>query len=564
MAKKARKLRNDAPAVVSASVAEPERPPVLFEFLGRHARAIAVAAVLLASARIVATYTVFNHTLDEPAHIGAGMEWLDRKTYTWERQHPPLARVASALGPYLLGARSVQPPKMDDIDKLLTEGTQILYRGHRYDRLLATARLGILPFFWVACFVVFEWGRRSFDRATAAIAVVFFSFLPPVLAHAGLATTDMALTAWLSAAFLAAILWVQRPDWKRSVLFGACTGLAVISKFSSLAFLPATLALAAAVWLWRERPTAAVLVRDARGRAVMFLVAAAAACIVIWAGYRFSFGKVYFADLRLPAPELYQGVKSVLDHNRGGHSSYLLGERSQTGFWYFFPVVLGVKTPLAFLALVGLGIVLVVRRRDGFRQGWLPLAFSAAILAVGMIGNIDIGLRHVLPVYVGFALVAAIGAADLLRLAPRKAWATPVLGLAVAWLFASSLLSHPDYLPYFNELAGSEPEKIVVDSDLDWGQDVKRLARRLQQVGAREVTFLSLLTADYREHGMPRVIGVMDGLRPPPGWCAISITYLKARRLGSPDPNRVLWPDRIPPAEKVGAGIYLWQFPPAQ
>ena len=136
---------------------------------------------------------------------------------------------------------------MDDIDKLLTEGTQILYRGHRYDRLLAAARLGILPFFWVACFVVFEWGRRFFDRATAAIAVVFFSFLPPVLAHAGLATTDMALTAWVSAAFLAAILWVQRPDWKRSVLFGACTGLAVISKFSSLAFLPAAFALAAAV-----------------------------------------------------------------------------------------------------------------------------------------------------------------------------------------------------------------------------------------------------------------------------------------------------------------------------
>src|SRR3954466_10154195 len=100
MAKKARKLRSDAPAVVSASVAEPEAPPVLFEFFGKHARAIAFAAVLLASIRIVATYTVFNHTMDEPAHIGAGMEWLDKGTYTWERQHPPLARVASALGPY--------------------------------------------------------------------------------------------------------------------------------------------------------------------------------------------------------------------------------------------------------------------------------------------------------------------------------------------------------------------------------------------------------------------------------------------------------------------------------
>src|SRR3954452_415248 len=213
MAKKARQFRRDVPAAVAVSVAEPEAASAIFEFLGRYATAIALAAVLVASLRIVATYNVFNHTLDEPAHIGAGMEWLDRKTYTWERQHPPLARIASAVGPYILGARAIQPPKMDAIDTLLTEGTQILYKGQRYDRLLAAARLGILPFFWVACFVVFEWGRRFFDRATAAIAVVFFSFLPPVLAHAGLATTDMALTAWLSAAFLSAILWLERPGW---------------------------------------------------------------------------------------------------------------------------------------------------------------------------------------------------------------------------------------------------------------------------------------------------------------------------------------------------------------
>src|SRR5206468_760971 len=212
-------------------------------------------------------------------------------------------------------------------DALLGEGPAILSRGHHSDRALGAARLGILPCFWVACFVLFEWGRRFFDRATAAIAVAFFSFLPPVLAHAGLATTDMALTAWLSAAFLAALLWVERPDWRRSVLFGACTGLAVISKFSTLAFLPAGLALAAALWLWLERPAAGRLGREVQGRAAMFLLAVAVGFVVIWAAYRFSFGKVYFADVRLPAPELFQGVKSVLIHNRKGHWSYLLGQR---------------------------------------------------------------------------------------------------------------------------------------------------------------------------------------------------------------------------------------------
>jgi hypothetical protein len=54
----------------------------------------------------------------------------------------------------------------------------------------------------------------------------------------------------------------------------------------------------------------------------------------------------------------------------------------------------------------------------------------------------------------------------------------------------SSGLAHPDYLAYTNELAGSEPEKILADSDLDWAQDMKRLGAYLHAVGAEEVTFM--------------------------------------------------------------------------
>src|SRR5438270_10797597 len=87
-----------APAVPAA--------PSWFLTLERRAAVVAIAAVLFATVRIVATYPVFSHTTDEPAHIAAGMEWLQRGTYTWEPQHPPLARVAAARGPYLLGRRS--------------------------------------------------------------------------------------------------------------------------------------------------------------------------------------------------------------------------------------------------------------------------------------------------------------------------------------------------------------------------------------------------------------------------------------------------------------------------
>src|SRR5947209_14951693 len=95
----------------------------ILEVLEQRSALLAAALVLLASARIIATYTVFNHTADEPAHVACGMEWLDQGVYRWEAQHPPLARVAAALGPYLLGVRS-QGTARDISFAMFREGPQ--------------------------------------------------------------------------------------------------------------------------------------------------------------------------------------------------------------------------------------------------------------------------------------------------------------------------------------------------------------------------------------------------------------------------------------------------------
>ena len=525
--------------------------------------AISVALVLIASIRIVATYTVFNHTLDEPAHVACGMEWLDKGVYRWEPQHPPLARVAAALGPYLLGIRSQGTARTEPL-AMFREGNAIFYRDHHYDLTLALARLGILPFFWIACLVVYWWGKRYFGAAVGALGVLLFSFLPPVLAHAGLATTDMALTAFLGAAFFCGLVWTEQPTRAHAVWFGASTGLMVLSKFSCLAFLPASAAVALAWYLFSERPKMARLARAARERLPSLGLAVLVACLLIWAGYRFSFGKVEFANLRLPAPELYSGIRTVMEHNAGGHPAYLLGQRSETGWWYFFEVALAVKTPLAFLILLGFGVALALRRQQRYQRPWLPLAFAAGILLVGVFSRINIGLRHVLPVYIGFAVLTAVAVVRLVELTQTRRWVRMALPLLVLWLAGSSLLCHPDYLAYFNELAGSEPEKILVDSDLDWGQDIKRLSRRLHEVGAQEVAFLPVIVADLEgEHGFPPVRAVMNVWRPTPGWTAVEVTYLKALRLGLGDehPEVTLWPDRTKPLERVGKSILLYYFP---
>src|SRR5204862_227400 len=141
------------------------------------------------------------------------MEWLSKGVFQYEPKHPPLARVATALGPFLFGARS------HGINPWWEEGLAILSREH-HDRNLALARLGILPFFWIACVVVYLWSKRYLREPGPAFTVLSFTFLPPILAHAGLATTDLPVAALVGASFFTAVVWVSKPTWINSVVFG--------------------------------------------------------------------------------------------------------------------------------------------------------------------------------------------------------------------------------------------------------------------------------------------------------------------------------------------------------
>src|SRR5262249_16260378 len=141
------------------------------------------------------------------------------------------------------------------------------------------------------------------------------------------------------------------------------------------------------------------------------------------------------------------------------------------------------------------------------------------------------GLRYILPVYIGFAIAAGAGAVRLLHRWRKSQFAGWTLGLLLLWLIGTSALSHPDYLPYFNALALGQPERILVDSDLDWGQDLKRLAKRLHEAGATEVAFDPFFRVDLAALGFPPVRN-MNPVQPSPGWNAVSLTTWKAERFG--------------------------------
>lgn len=525
-------------------------PPIL----SRYAVWISLALIAIGAVRIVSTYSVFNHTIDEPAHVACGMEWLDKHTYTLEPMHPPLARVMAAIGPFFAGERS------HSRGDIYNEGAAILYSDGHYDRNLTLARLGILPFFCLAAAVVFQWTRSHFGGAAAVVATFLFTMTPPVLAHAGLATTDMALTALFIGAFWILLRWVELPTWPRTALLGLCGGLAILSKLSSLPFLAACTAILFAVqWIYRRdwfRPAALRLAQLAASVLI--------ALLVIWAMFGFSVGKEPSHGWTVPAPQFFAGLAQAAGHNTMGHPSYLLGQHSMSGFWNYYLVVLAVKTPIPLLLLAAIGAWLAIRaRRTDARMLW-PLILSAGVFIAAQLGSIQIGVRHILPVYAGFSILGAVAVMYLVERAAILKWTGIATGAALLWMLATSVASHPDYLPYFNFIAGDQPEKILADSDLDWGQDMKRLSARLRELRAPYVVFDPFIVAYLeRVHGFPPIQPDAPDI-PAPGYHAVSLSVLKVVRmgLGQNNPEFIPWPERMRPMERVGKGTLLFYINP--
>jgi MFS family permease len=532
-----------------------------------------LAAILaVGTARIVSTYGQLSVTVDEPFHFACGLQYLSRRVYTCETQHPPLARALAAAIPYARGMRSAGEPDV------WSEAPALFPPGRRTDRTIVEMRLGVLPFFWIATVVVFLWARRDFGSGVAVIAAAVFSAIPPVLAHAGLATTDMALTACLSAAFYSLIRWAEMPTPGRALLLGIWSALAALSKFSAMLYFPVAAVLALAGFAALQRPGWRGLARLAKRRAATFALAIAVALVIVWGAYFFSFGAVpawrgrpngplpaWLADARLPAPELIDGLQSVYSHNKRGHQSFLLGESSWKGWWRFFPVVFGVKTPIAVLVLFFAGLFACRFWRS--MAGWLPVAFFAAVFGSAMPGHINLGVRHVLPVYVPVAILAAVALARLARPWSGTAAAAAIAG-GLLCVLVPGALAHPDYLAYMNAFAGRAPEEVVADSDLEWGQDYRLLAKRLHELGAREVGMrvveyrLDDLAWLERQYGLPPVHPV-DPQVPAAGWNVISATQADVhdggwRRHGKTAEGP--WWSRAYPTERIG-GLLLYYVP---
>jgi hypothetical protein len=489
-------------------------------FVTRRRAWIGIAIIVaLTLGRVAATYRVFAQTSDEHLHLIAGYDILKHHSWTTDLHHPPLARVFFAL-PF------VNAPDPAGTDRAL-RGNELLSNG-RYTSNLARMRIGNLLFLGLGIIFVARWAMHLFSPEAGLLSAALFAMLPPVLAHGGLATTDMAVAAMMPFALDELTRLAERPSWRSAMMTGIAIAAGVLSKYSFLVFFPAA-AFVLLIVLW---------LRGRRNAWPMFFLCGAVALIIaaalIWAGFGFSFHP------------LIDGIADVRHHDATGHRNFLFEKLSWNGWWYYFPVALFFKTPIPFLLFALTGWVILARRRPE-----LPL-IAAAILGVAMTSQINIGIRHVLPLYAPLAIAAA---AAILAL-PRFRIASAAL---VLWLFVSGVIAHPDYLPWFNAFA-PHPETVLNDSNLDWGQDVLRLVRYTRREHIPSISLLLFTSADLDRLGFPphKVIKDVEEIH---GWFATSEMEIAIGETHSAKVKN--WLDAMiagKPYTRIGKSIRLYHF----
>ena len=561
------------------------------------ARIALVLLILVASALAASTWRVYSNTWDEPEHLAAGIELLDRGRYEYDTEHPPIARALMALGPWLAGAHSFGTPPPDGVQ----EGVDILYTDGHYDLYLTLARLGTLPFLALLLFAQWLWARRlTASEGEALLAVLLLATVPPILGHAALATLDVAAAATVLLSLYALQCWLERARWRDAVFFGLTAGVAVGSKFSAIPFLAlgaAVLAVAQLlVWWRRPRPAqtdeqAHAAGRSARADALLrrtcgFALILVTCAVPLFLAYeprvvstslphrfdqamsflRQEHGLSHLSGVLLPhlwlpfwAKGLIEGVVAIKAHNDSGHLSFLLGQLRQTGWWYFYLVALAAKTPLPLLATGPVGMAMLARAGWQAHDGWrlAPLLlFITVLVFASSFSHINIGIRHVLVLYPFMALGGAHAVARAWR-SLRKMTVRPlaIVGCAflvgcVGWQVSTLWSAHPDYLPYFNE-AVAQPDHVLVDSDLDWGQDLRRLEWRAAELKIHKLNLAYRGTADLAREPLPAYV-VMPPWKPATGWVAISALAREH------NPKGYAWLDAYRPMERIGKAIELY------
>jgi len=518
-------------------------------------------AILL---QCVLSMRVKTVTFDEPRHVLAGYSYLKKGDFSLNWENPPLINVIAAA-PLLF----LQPKIPAHFQEKYAFMHEFLYGSNdNADQIIFWARIPIVLLSLLLGFFVFKWTSELYGTKAGLFSLLIYAFSPNILAHSRLATTDLGLSCFM---FLACYrLWKfgSHPSARNLLLAGLTLGLTLTSKFTAVFLLPVYLGFPFVQLFLKERteerPTGngsqvhhpADLLK--RGSKLMMY------SILIMSMGLLAIGAAYPFSLRTPGREYVEGLQWSLGHSERGHDAFLWGQISQKGWWYYHLVALAIKTPIALQIMLLLAIYASLShsmKKTNFYQDFFIVLPPILLLTAVSAGSVKIGLRHVLPIF-PFIFVF-IG--RLLEPVPKRRL-FPIAALCLTvWYLLSSIIIYPHYLAYFNEYVGGPANgyKYLVDSNLDWGQDLKGLKTYLESRNIGKVKLAYFGIADPQYCGISyEPISDQDLLDLKEGRFtrdvfAISATFLQGLYL--PDRDRYQWFKNRPPTAQIGYSIFVYQ-----
>ncbi|MFL6293045.1 MAG: glycosyltransferase family 39 protein [Thermoanaerobaculia bacterium] len=509
-------------------------------------------------------------TVDEIAYLPSGWYTLHTGKLDLFPLCPPLVKILSALPLLSLN------PRLDPAARIENSGwypwiygTDFMERNRAgYDRIFLLGRLPVLVLGLLTCWLVFRWARELYGDEAGLVALFLAVFFPSLIAHAHLATVDVGLCFFFLLALYLFWRFVQRPAPALLAACGLALGLAQLSKFTALILYPVFLLLA--LTAEKRRKSLASL-------ALIFLLS----LVVIDAGYLFRglgrpLGSFRFesrllgrvaailpAGLPMPLPATYlEGFDSLqVINDVGEYPEYLFGRWSREGSPAYYLVVILFKTPLPLLAALLIAPFARFREARGQSFLWLP---ALVLLAFFSTARVHYGIRYILAIFPLLFIYAG-------RLVPWvRSRGRAIQAAAVALLLAyplSALVTTPDSISYFNLLAAGRGDEILLDSNIDWGQGLKRVRAYMDREGIDRIGLA------YFGHVDPALYGIdWDFPRPDrPGLVAVSAnflhgypyaTYAGGRMVPVP-PDAFTWIAKHQRVADLGGGMFVYRVGPA-
>lgn len=452
-----------------------------------------IVILLLLIMFVLMFFSARQNSLISDENFYLGYTYLKTNDFRFDSEQPPLIKEITAFPLLFLDLKLTLADEWEQANEFLFS-RRFLFNDNKdkYDLILLLARLPIMLLALLLGYFIYLFAKRLYGLKAGLFALFLYSFCPNILAHAQLATTDFALTAFTFISFYFFWRLLNNMNYKNLVLFSLFFAFSQMSKHSALfLFLVLFVILIIKLVLILKNHQKV----DYKKLVLFFIVFLIINQIVLIACYGFNFNGLYNVEERIklvnhitknkaaatviypvirivPIPTQYLvGLNEVIRHSKAGHNAYLMGNYSEQGWWYYFPVAFLVKMPVAMILFILLSLLFFkkIHHPHWFNE-FFVLSFIITYLAIFMLNNINIGLRHILPIYPFlFVFVSKLINYQKLKL---------LIIILSIWYLISSIIIYPHYLAYFNELVGGPDNgyKYLIDSNLDWGQDIKGLA----------------------------------------------------------------------------------------